>query len=466
VTPAASPVPSSDARAPFAERVRHRAFGNGAHVYVLENRMNPTLAISGSLKAGRLFAPPDRRLIASVTAGELLKGTARRSKLELAEALESRAASLSFSSDASDPVGVDVSGSSLSRDTDLLIDTLLEVLVSPSFPEEELEKEKKRMVGSIRQQQDQTSTRAVEEAMRRVYPPEHPLHRLTGEQRIARVEALRRDELEAYYAARWGAGSLALVVVGDVEADRILDRLEKGLGGWRPGPPVAIPETPVPPPTPCRETVAMPDKASADVVLAMPANLKRTDDEFLACSLANSALGQSSLTSRLGVRVRDTEGLTYGIHSSLSATHVAGPFLVNLTVKPESRDAALASTLDEVKKFLATGLTAKELAEEKSSRIGRFKVDLGSNAGMASALDAAIYYGFGVAYLDTFPARVAAVTKEQADAAFARRVRPENFTVVSAGSFGTATQGAAGIAPATQGASGTATNRTDNIPPA
>ncbi|HEY1249563.1 MAG TPA: pitrilysin family protein [Thermoanaerobaculia bacterium] len=427
---------ASAARPSFAERVRHRAFANGVHVYVLENRLNPTLAISGSLRAGRLFAPADRRLIASVTAGELLKGTAKRTKLELAEALESRAASLSFSSDATDPVGVDVSGSALSRDTDLLLDILMEALVSPSFPEEELEKEKKRMVGSIRQQQDQTSTRAIEEAMRRVYPPEHPLHRLTGDERIARVEALRRDDLESYYAARWGAASLSLVVVGDVEADRILDRLEKGLGSWRPGPATPLPETGVPPPMPCRETVAMPDKASADVVLAMPADLKRTDDDFLACSLANSALGQSSLTSRLGVRVRDVEGLTYGIHSSLSATHIAGPFLVSLTVKPESRDAALASTLDEIRKFLATGLTDKEIAEEKSSRIGRFKVDLGSNAGMASALDAAIYYGFGIAYLDEFPARVAAVTKERADAAFARRVRPDRFTIVSAGSFG------------------------------
>ncbi len=226
------------------------------------------------------------------------------------------------------------------------------------------------------------------------------------------------------------------MIVGDFEAERILDRLEKSLGGWKRGPESAIPEAPVPRPAPCRETVSMPDKASADLVLALPSDLKRTDEDFLACSLANSALGQSSLTSRLGVRVRDTEGLTYGIHSSLSATHLAGPFLVSLTVKPESRDAALASTLDEVRNFLKTGLTEKELAEEKSSRIGRFKVDLGSNAGMAQALDAAIYYGFGVAYLDEFPDKVAAVTKEKADDAFARRVRPEEFTIVSAGTFG------------------------------
>ena len=426
------------ARRPFAEAVHTRTLSNGARLFVLENRFNPTLALSGSLRAGRLFAPPDRRLIASVTAGELMKGTARRTKLQLAEDLEGRAASLSFSSDASDPVGVDVGGSALSRDADLLLDALVEVLCTPAFPAEELDKEKKRLVGAIRQQQEQTSARAYEAAMRRIYPVGHPLYRHTGEERIARVEALGRADLETFYRARYGASSLALVLVGDVEAGRVLDRLEAALATWPAGPAPALAAPPVPSPVPGSETVEVPDKASADVVLALPADLTRTDPDFLPCSLANSALGQSSLTSRLGVRVRDTEGLTYGIHSGFSATHLAGPFTVNVTVKPESRDAALASTLDEVRHFVAGGMTDKELAEEKSSRIGRFKVDLGSNSGIASALDAAIYYGFGVGYLDAFPGLVAAVTREQANTAFARRVKPEAFTVVSAGTFGAA----------------------------
>ncbi len=420
---------------PFSEAVRHRALRNGARLYALENHFNPTLAISGSLQAGRLYAPQDRRLVASVTCGELLKGTARRTKLQLAEDLERRAASLSFSSDTSDPVGVDISGGALSRDWELILDALVEVLRTPSFPAEELEKEKKRLVGVIRQQQDQTSIRAFEEALRRIYPASHPLHRLTGEERITRVEALGRDDLAAFYGERYGAASLVVVVVGDVEADRILDRLEAGLSSWTPGPAPSIPALPIPAPAPLRETVEMPDKASADVVLALPADLTRTDPDYLACTVANSALGQSSLSSRLGARLRDTEGLTYGIHSSFSATHVAGPFVVSLTVKPESRDAAVASALDEIASFAKGGLTDKELSEEKSSRIGRFKVDLGSNSGIAQALDATVYYGFGVGYLDEFPGKVAAITKEDADTAFARRVRPEVFTIVSAGSF-------------------------------
>ncbi|HLN92637.1 MAG TPA: insulinase family protein, partial [Thermoanaerobaculia bacterium] len=175
--------------------------------------------------------------------------------------------------------------------------------------------------------------------------------------------------------------------------------------------------------------------ASADVVLAQPADLDRLDPEYLPCVLANSALGQSSLTSRLGVRVRDTEGLTYGIHSGFTATHLAGPFTVALTVKPESRDAAVAATLEEIRRFLTGGMTPKELADEKSAHAGRFKVDLGSNGGLAHAIDAAVYYGLGIAYLDRFPSLVAAVTKEEADAAFGKRVDPDRFTIVSAGSF-------------------------------
>ncbi len=432
---ASAPRPSAHRRTPLAESVRRRTLDNGVELLVLENHFNPTVAVSGSLHAGSVFAPPGRRLIASMTAGELAKGTEKRTKLQIAEDLESRGASLSFSSDSSDPIGVDIGGAALSRDVDLLLDRMVEILRSPVFPAEELEKEKKRVVGAIRQQQDQPSVRAYEEAARRVYPPEHPLHRRTGPVRIALVEALTREDLVAFYRERYGAATLQLVVVGDVSADRILDGLEKRLSSWKRGPKAGFPALSVPAPTPGRETIVLPDKASADVVMLEPSTLLRDDPAYLACTLANSALGQSSLTSRLGVRVRDIEGLTYGIHSSFQATHIPGPFVVSVTVKPESRDAAVASTLDEIGRFLKTGLTARELKEEKSSRTGKFQVDLASNSGIAQALDAAVYYGLGLDYLDRFPSLIASITKEQADAEFRKRVHPDRFTIVSAGSF-------------------------------
>jgi zinc protease len=419
----------------FAEAVRARTLENGARFFVLENRFNPTVAISGSLHAGPLFAPPERRLLASVTAGELVKGTARRTKLEIAEELESRGASLAVSAGSGDPVGVDVGAGSLSRDREVLLDVLAEVLLSPVFPEEELEKERMRLAGLVREQQDQTSVRAFEAAARRIYPPGHPFHRRTAEERIAAIESLTREELRDFYEERYGAAAMLLVVVGDVDAGEVLDGLERRFGSWKRGPSLDFERPSAVAPAPGSETVRMPDKASADVVLVEPGDLERQSPEYVACILANSALGQSSLTSRLGVRVRDTEGLTYGIHSGFAATHLAGPFAVSLTVKPESRDAAVAATLEEIHRFRREGMTPKELADEQSSHVGRFKVDLASNGGIAHALDAAVYYGLGVSYLDEFPSLVEAVTKEEADAAFAKRVDPDLFTIVSAGSF-------------------------------
>jgi zinc protease len=270
---------------------------------------------------------------------------------------------------------------------------------------------------------------------RRLYPPGHPFHRRRAEERIAVVESLEREELRRFYEERYGASTLILVIVGDVDSTRMLDGLERRLGSWRPGPPADVPKPPPVAASPGQETVMMPDKASADVVLAQPGGLNRLDPQYLACVLANSALGQSSLTSRLGVRVRDTEGLTYGIHSGFAATHLAGPFAVSLTVKPASRDAAVAATLEEIRRFVREGMTAKELIDEQSAHAGRYKVDLGSNGGIAHAIDAAVYYGLGISYLDLFPSLVAAVTKEEADSAFAKRVDPDRFTIVSAGSF-------------------------------
>jgi zinc protease len=427
---------SSAGRPLFAEAVATRTLANGARFYVLENRFNPTVSLSGSLFAGPLYAPPDRRLLAAMAAGELAKGTRRRTKLEIAEDLEGRGASLTVSADASDPAGVDVAGSSLSRDVDVLLDTLAEVLREPVFPEEELDKEKVRLVGAIRQQDDNTAARAWAAASRRIYPEGHPMRRRTAAERTAAVESLTRAEIERHYQARYGAATFHLAVVGDVDAARLLDGLERRFGDWQAGPAREIPPLGIPPSAPGSEDVVLADKPSADVVLMEPADLARPDPDFLACSLANSALGQSSLTSRLGVRVRDTDGLTYGIHSSFAASHVAGPFAVTLTVKPESRDAAVAAALDEITRFVKTGLTDKELADEKSARIGRFAVDLSANSGIASAIDTAVYYGFGVSYLDEFPALVRAVTRRDAEEAFSRRVHPERFTIVSAGSFG------------------------------
>ena len=396
-TRAARAWPSPRSCVPVAEAVRRRARGRSG-VRRQNHLIRPSRSPGSPTRDPP--APPGRRLIASMTAGSW-QGPEARSP--------------------------DRGNVPLARRGSAAFDRMVEIPLA-GLPAEELEKEKKR-AGRIRQQQDPPGVRPTKRR-RGVHPPEHPSPH--GPERIALVEAWRA-RTRPFYWQRYGAGTLqsswwATFPLTDPDGLRTARVRHRG-------PNTALTKVPVPPASPARETVSMPDKASADVVILEPSTLTRADPAFLACTLANSALGQSSLTSRLGVRVRDIEGLTYGIHSSFHAPHVAGPFVITVTVKPESRDAAVASTLDEVARFLKTGLTKKELEEEKSSRIGKFQVDLASNAGIAQALDAAVYYDLGLDYLDRFPALVQAITREEADAEFRKRVHPDRFTIVSAGSF-------------------------------
>jgi zinc protease len=425
--------PETPPRRPFRERVARQVGTSGSVYLALENHFNPTVAISGSLRAGSGFSPADRPVLGGLTAEMLDKGTRRRGKMEIAEALESRGASVSFSADAGDPLLLDIAASCLSRDLDLVVDALVEMLTESAFPEEELARERERLIGGLRQQQDSTGWRAVSEASRLLYPRDHPFYQPDSETKIASVHSATREEIARFYEESYGGASLLLACVGDLDAEQTVRNLDRRLAGWRAGrtrPDPAI--VPLPARADTR-LIPMKDKPNVDVVLARHGGLKRTDPDYIAATLGNSALGQSTLSSRLGLRVRDTEGLTYGIHSRFAAARVAGPFVVSLTVAPANLDRAVASTRQILETFVGGGITEKELVQEKESRVGRFKVDLASNAGLASALESAEAYGFGVGYLDDFPECVEVATKAEVDEAIGRHVRTDDLVLVAAG---------------------------------
>lgn len=419
--------------ASFASRTSRVKTANGAVLLALENHFNPTLALSGSLRAGSAHAPEDNPVVAGLTAEMLDKGTRRRGKLEIAEALESRAIAISFSASGGDPDTLDIALSCLSRDVGIALNALVEMLTEPAFPQDELAREKERLIGSVRQMSDQTGWRAQTAASRLIYPRGYPYYPETAEEIIASIEKTSREDLAAFHGAFYGTGSLVLAAVGDLDRLALLEDVARRLESWATGSPPSAVLPAIAAPAAKREIVVMKEKVNADVVLQHHGNLRRTDEDYLASSLGISALGQSTLSSRLGLRVRDTEGLTYGINARISAGRYAGPFSISLTAAPANIARAVASARDVARQFVTEGITEKEMQDEKRSRVGKFKVDLASNSGIAGALDMAETYGFGVSYLDEFPGRVERIAREEILAAVRRHVRPEDLVEVAAG---------------------------------
>ena len=420
------------AGAGVASRVARAELGTGAVLLVLENDATPTVSIRGSLRAGSYFEPRDQPGLARLAAGMLARGTRRRTKLELAGDLEAVGAELDFEAD---PFAVQLGGRSLAADFPLLLGALAEMLREPSFPEDELEKLKQQTVAAVMEQQADTRLRAYERLSQTVFDEANPFYTHAAERLVESINATTAADVRRFHEKFYGGRSLILSVVGDVrpaEARRLFEESFAAFGG-----PESV-EIEVADPAQQtgarREFVLLREKANVDILLGTAAPLRRDASDYYAAVLANRALGESTLSSRLGLQVRDVEGLTYGIGSRFRAPSLAaGPWYIAVSVNPGNVERAIESALGVLRDYVEHGIRPEELEDEKSSAVGSFKVALATNAGMAEALWNAEFYGLGPDYVDRYPQLIRAVTAEEVNAAVRKYFRPDHLTVVIAG---------------------------------
>lgn len=421
------------ARSPggFAQRTLHRVLANGITLDVLANHAVPTVAVQGLMLAGSMHAPQGKPAASRLTAMMLERGTKSKDKRAIAALLDGVGARLHFSSDI---YGATVQGSALSRDSRLLLSVLADELQNPGFPDSELTKAKAEMKTDVLRAFDDTRQRAFDRLTQVAFPSGHPYRQATKDEMLASLDALRPAHLRAFHRERYVGSSIHLAVVGDVDpertaalADSLLGRIPAGsrpafdLARTEPGPPV-------------REAIPLRGKANMDLMFGMPSRLRRQDPDFEAALVANAALGQSSLSSRLGKRVRDTEGLTYSIYSRFTMTDfLDGMWLADVAVAPTNLGKAMRSTREVIESYCRDGITEEEVAIQKSFFAGNYRVQLATNAGVAQALVLAEKYGFGPSFLDEFPERVRRVTRDQVNAAIRAHLDPAKMSVLVAG---------------------------------
>ena len=158
--------------------------------------------------------------------------------------------------------------------------------------------------------------------------------------------------------------------------------------------------------------------------------------DYAAAVLANSCLGQSTLTSRLGMAVRDREGLTYGIYSRFFGTlQLPGPWAVSLGVSAANLDRAVTLSREVIADYLAEGPTEEELADERAALAGAYRVGLATNAGIARELVTALTADETVDRLDRIPEEILAVDRDQVLDAIRNHLHPEQLVLTAAGDF-------------------------------
>jgi zinc protease len=411
------------------ESVVRRLLGPGIVALVRESHANPSVTIRGYLDAGARHDPQGLEGLAVLTASMLTRGTETHTSQDLALMLDSLGASLS--------VRADIEGASfavrcLSEDAPRLVDLLAEVLVRPAFPEDEIEKQRAKLITGVREARHDTRVAADKAFRAAAYPVGHPHHR-TPEGEEETIARIAREDLIGFHRRWYHPARTVIAVVGDVAAPRILEHLERALGAWTsesPAAQAAIPHV-EPPQAVQRRTVTIPGKTQADIVLGVP-GFSRKSEDYYPGMMADLILGRLGLMGRLGAAVRDEEGLAYYVYSHAEAGFLAGPWAVRAGVNPKNVDRAIQGILREIDGVQREPVRDGELHDAQEFLTGSLAVRLETDAGIAQALLEIELFSLGLDYLLRYPALIRAVTPEEIAAATRRYLLLDRYTVATA----------------------------------
>lgn len=406
---------------------------NGLKVVIKENHNNATVSISGLVRAGKIDDPPGRHGLSSFGVAMLMNGTGEHTKLELAEIMEDAGLELGFAPSREHFL---IAGRSLTEDFELLLDLLGEQLLTPSFPEEEIEKTRQQIQAGLLDSLNSTFDQSFASGRDLIYGEDHPFSgRIEG--RPEDVAAIARDDLRQWHRAQVIPAGAVLTIVGDVDTAEALAAVERRLGGWhgraedrqqllarggefdlsRAGQ---------------RHSVQLEDKSNATVTWMGPGPSKLGVADWAPPLVASFILG-GDMSSRLNERLRIREGLTYGSFCWFSNGRAGGPLCITVQANPENIEAVIAAATEELARYAAEGPTAEELELAKSYLAGNFQVKLATNAAVAGALTEAVYLGKGVEYIRDFQSVVNGVTQEQVAQAAAQYTAPGQLMLVVAG---------------------------------
>lgn len=419
--------------------IQHWTLANGAKVYLAATNALPIVDAQIDFDAGSRRDPAAQAGLASVSATMLEKGVrANGGDPALDEnALGEAWADLGASFDAS--AGQERTSFTLRTLADpALLDKAVQLAAreigEPAFPDEVWQRERAQIGASIKEANTKPATIAGKAFAQAVYGT-HPYGVETTEATLARIDVaamrLRHAQLIQPCRAKVSIVGAVTRAQADAIATQLLSRLPAASGS-------AAACAPLPPVAEVAALAAPQDlripfaSAQAHVLIGQPGYL-RQDPQHFALNLGNYILGGGGFVSRLTEEVREKRGLAYSVYSGFSPGLQAGAFRVGFQTRPDQADEAVKVSREVLRRFVADGPTAAELKAAKDNLIGGFPLLLDSNRKLLGNVANIAWNDLPLDYLDTWTARMNAVTVADVKAAFAAKLQPDRMVTVVVG---------------------------------
>ena len=389
-----------------------------------------------SLHLGDLESLKGRSRAGELAARMLMRGTQKRSRQEIQDELDRLKAQLRiFGGATSAQARLEVPREHLQATLSLLA----EILRQPSFPASELGLLKQEELARLENSKSDPFQMAFTTFQRhlRDWPEDDPRHVETPEERIAKTQKTTLEDVRSFYTDLYGASAVELSAVGDFDPEELTKQVAELFKGWESAKPYTRISSPYRETTPLVKSLEAPDKESAVFVAGLPIEVQDTDPDYPALMLGNFMTGGGFLNSRLAMRLRQKEGLSYGVRSNFSASswEKDATFLSYAIYAPQNAAKLEAAFKEEIAKILDEGFTADEIAPAKQGWLQRRKVSRSQERELASRLASLQHRQRTLAWEAELESRVQALTAEDILKAMRRHIDLKKMSMVKAGDF-------------------------------
>jgi len=311
-------------------------------------------------------------------------------------------------------------------------DLLALILKQPTFPQDAFARVQSNALVGL-QAQKQSPDEITSEAFFKAVYGTHPYASDPSGSEDS-VKALTVDDLKAFYKQYYVARNAVVAIVGAVDragAEKLANTLVSGLPEG-----AAAAKLPEVASLADANIVKLSHPSTQTHVMIGQPGMRRNDPDYFALYLGNHILGGNGLVSRISDEIREKRGLSYSAYSYFMPMRDRGPYILGLQTRTDKTDEAIKVLRDTLEKFVKDGPTAKELEASKKNITGGFALRVDSNKKIADYLALIGFYNLPLDYLDTFIARMNAVTLQQVKDAFKRRVDPGKMVTVIVGKQG------------------------------